>query len=71
MKILGQQYFAIRADKIIYIRKTDKMSIYLFLEGACSSITLNYESEEDRDNNYQLIINAMKEECDEQNKDKR
>ena len=71
MKILGQQYFAIRADKIIYIRKTDKMGIYMILEGACLPLTLDYESEEGRDSNYQLIINAMKEEWDEQNKDKR
>ena len=49
MKILGQQYFAIRADKIIYIRKTDKMGIYMILEGACLPLTLDYESEEGRD----------------------
>lgn len=70
MKILYQQYFAIRADKIIFIRKIDRTSIFMFLEGACEPIRLNFEDEEDRDRNYQLLIDAMKEECDEQNKDK-
>lgn len=70
MKILGQPDFAIRADKIIYIRKTDEMGIYMMLEGACLPITLNYDNEEDRENNYQFIINEMMEGFYEQDKDK-
>ena len=71
MKILGQPHFAIRADKIIYISKSISNSIYIIMEGACEPLSFKYQDVEDRENNYQLIINAMKEACDEQDKDKR
>lgn len=70
MKVLGQPNFAIRTDKIVFIRKMNRTSISMFLEGACEPVTLNYDNEEDRENDYQHLINAMKEACDEQDKDK-
>lgn len=70
MKVLGQPNFAIRTDKIVFIRKMDRTSISMFLEGACEPVTLHYDNEEGRENDYQRLINAMKEACDEQNKDK-